>query len=616
MPRLRRSAHPRDLCRRSARRTAPAAGRGDLRRNRGGWGGIVSTVGATRAATETELIDDTQDAAGRNAGLRNDHLRDQERLRPERRIGVEDPARDRAASRGASDRHRPNVPRRARSAAEFRDRRDDYVNLVIDDMIPAIARLVSPNGAMYSAKLGCSRPRNPFAFWRPVRRPGLRSRIHADELGASGGSQVAARVRARSADHLIFAPPEGIAVMASGGRDGHAVAGCGVLLEARPLCAGARLHCGRCARGARDGCEPGRRLFTVDAIRDDARLFCDGYDFEEALVAATINAAWSLDRSDRFGSLEPGKQMDAVLVNGDAINLIRVGAPAITAVIKRGACVPAAWPRDNYVLVGTTFHRPSGVVPLVGPHAWRRIRVGVEWCGRGVAAGNGGRSAEARTQSSEDVERLAAARAQYASISDRLALLMDRDSGAYDLVVEAFRLPKSSDEERRARSIRIQEALRFATEVPLDVMRACAEAMVAAAVVAAIGNANASSDVQVGSELLSRRTARRKLNVAINLASMKDRAYVEAANGSLNGWRPARTGRAPPRSDGFRPLVSASGRKPSPRCRTAGRRCTRQHLHGFHVRGIDNQLIAERRIRTSSRSSGICARRRAPSHGP
>ena len=54
---------------------------------------------------------------------------------------------------------------------------------------------------------------------------------------------------------------------------------------------------------------------------------------------ATINAAASLDRHDRVGSLEPGKQFDAVLVNGPAINLLRIGAPAITAVFKRGALV-------------------------------------------------------------------------------------------------------------------------------------------------------------------------------------------------------------------------------------------------------------------------------------
>ena len=57
-------------------------------------------------------------------------------------------------------------------------------------------------------------------------------------------------------------------------------------------------------------------------------LACFGMDltFEEALVGATINAAYALDRHDRVGSLEPGKQMDAVIVDGPAIDLIRVGA--------------------------------------------------------------------------------------------------------------------------------------------------------------------------------------------------------------------------------------------------------------------------------------------------
>ena len=64
-----------------------------------------------------------------------------------------------------------------------------------------------------------------------------------------------------------------------------------------------------------------------------------GLTFEEALVGATINGAVSLDRHDRVGSLEPGKQCDAVLVDGPAVNLLRVGAPAVAAVIKRGAVV-------------------------------------------------------------------------------------------------------------------------------------------------------------------------------------------------------------------------------------------------------------------------------------
>ena len=64
--------------------------------------------------------------------------------------------------------------------------------------------------------------------------------------------------------------------------------------------------------------------------------FSMGMTFEEALVGATINGAWSLDRADSIGSLEPGKATDAVLVRGDAINLIRVGAASIAAVITGG----------------------------------------------------------------------------------------------------------------------------------------------------------------------------------------------------------------------------------------------------------------------------------------
>jgi imidazolonepropionase len=65
--------------------------------------------------------------------------------------------------------------------------------------------------------------------------------------------------------------------------------------------------------------------------------------FEEALVAATANAAWSLDVSDRVGSLEPGKLADVVIVRGEAINLIRIGAASIAAVVKRGRII-GGWP--------------------------------------------------------------------------------------------------------------------------------------------------------------------------------------------------------------------------------------------------------------------------------
>jgi len=67
-------------------------------------------------------------------------------------------------------------------------------------------------------------------------------------------------------------------------------------------------------------------------------LACFGMNMtlEEALIGATINAAASIDRHDRIGSLEAGKQLDAVIVSGMLADLIRVGGPVIKHVIKRG----------------------------------------------------------------------------------------------------------------------------------------------------------------------------------------------------------------------------------------------------------------------------------------
>ena len=133
-----------------------------------------------------------------------------------------------------------------------------------------------------------------------------------------------------------------------------------------------------------------------------------------------------------------------------------------------------------------------------------------------------------RVRTPDEERRLADARLQCTAISDRLAGLMDRDSDAYNDVVAAFRLPKNSDDEKAARSISIQEALRSATEVPLEVMHACVEGMRAAETVAEFGNPNAASDVQVGLELLGAGLRGAGLNVAINLTSLKDQAYVAA----------------------------------------------------------------------------------------
>ncbi len=134
-----------------------------------------------------------------------------------------------------------------------------------------------------------------------------------------------------------------------------------------------------------------------------------------------------------------------------------------------------------------------------------------------------------RAATAADVASLADAGARCAATSDRLAGLIDRDRDAYDLVVAAFRMPKLTAADTSARGSAIQAAMLAATEAPLDVMRACGNAIAQSAVVAAFGNRNASSDVGVALELLGAGLRGARLNVDINLPSIKDAAFVERA---------------------------------------------------------------------------------------
>lgn len=131
-----------------------------------------------------------------------------------------------------------------------------------------------------------------------------------------------------------------------------------------------------------------------------------------------------------------------------------------------------------------------------------------------------------RDGTDEDRAALGPARVALLALRDELAALVDRDTAAYDQVVAAYRLPKGTDEEKAARSAAIQRALKQAIETPLAVMRACESAARHGDAVARHGNPSASSDVRVGLELLGAGLRGARLNVEINLGSVKDEPYV------------------------------------------------------------------------------------------
>jgi formiminotetrahydrofolate cyclodeaminase len=155
-----------------------------------------------------------------------------------------------------------------------------------------------------------------------------------------------------------------------------------------------------------------------------------------------------------------------------------------------------------------------------------------------------------KTRHGTDEERsaLTAASARLRPLRDELASLIDRDSEAYTSVINAYRLPRSTDAEQAARRNAIDEAMRAATEAPLATIRACERAMREAEVIASSGAASASSDVAVGIELLKTAARGAGMNVDTNLAAVKDAEYVKRVSQELRDLEQAIEDLLPSRS--------------------------------------------------------------------
>lgn len=133
-----------------------------------------------------------------------------------------------------------------------------------------------------------------------------------------------------------------------------------------------------------------------------------------------------------------------------------------------------------------------------------------------------------RNGSDEDRTALAAVQQDLSLIRERLAAAIDGDTAAYNGVVAAYKRPKASAEEQTARKEAIEQALRAATDVPLDVMRQSLRALEVATIVARHGYRSASSDVGAAIAMLRAGATGAHLNVGINLESIADAGYRTA----------------------------------------------------------------------------------------
>ena len=300
-------------------------------------GGILSTVRATRAATEEQLAQKAAEALAEmlrmgvttceaKSGYGLDPEQEMKQLRVIRRLKETQSVELAATFMGAHA-----LPE------EYRGRREAYIRLLCQEMIPRAAREGLAEFCDVFCETGVFTAEESRTILEAGLRHGLRPKVHADEIDAIGGSQLAGEMGAVSAEHLIVCPPAGIEAMAKGG-----VIAC--LLPATSF------NLGAVFAPARDMVNAGVPVAMATDFNPGScpclnmqfviNLGCLKYRLtpEEVLTAVTLNGAAAIDMADKVGTVEAGKLGDLVIWDAPDLDYIcyRFGSNLAKKVIKRG----------------------------------------------------------------------------------------------------------------------------------------------------------------------------------------------------------------------------------------------------------------------------------------
>ena len=303
-------------------------------------GGILATVAATRRASEEELTSLLVERLDRMLLLGTTTAE----VKSGYGLETETEVKQLRAVRAASQRHPVSLVATFLGAhsvpPEHRDARQRYVDALVGEMLPEVAA----SGLAEFCDVFCEEGVFTTAEARRVllaaERLGLGLKVHADELAPSGAAELAAELGAISAEHLMKASDQGLDALARAG------VVC-VLLPTTSLflledyAPAARFRERGCAVAVATDFNPGTS--PCESVPLAAVLSCFGNRLspEEALTAVTLNAAAAVGRADRVGSIEPGKAMDlVVLEGGDLLHLFyRLGLSAVRHVVKAGRVV-------------------------------------------------------------------------------------------------------------------------------------------------------------------------------------------------------------------------------------------------------------------------------------
>jgi imidazolonepropionase len=308
-------------------------------------GGIMSTVRATRAASVEQLVEESRARLDRmlaygtttaeaKTGYGLDIENELKMLEAIRRLDAEHPVDLVPTFLGTH-----TVP------TEYQGRADEYVDLVVEEMLPTSKSQISNLKSQIFCDVFCDEGAFTMEQSRRVLEAaqalGFGLKIHADEFRSLGGTRLAVELGAVSADHLVCTPDDEIELLA--GSDTIAVA-----LPGTPFGLGHHEY------------TPARRIIDAGgalALATDLNpgtCWCESMELiialacrfmkmtpAEAIVAATINAAHAVRLGDQVGSLEVGKKADILILNiPDYRHLAyRFGVNLVDKVIKGGRVV-------------------------------------------------------------------------------------------------------------------------------------------------------------------------------------------------------------------------------------------------------------------------------------
>lgn len=300
-------------------------------------GGILATVASTRDATEDELFSLTADRVWRmmrtgtttievKSGYGLDRDTELRQLAVARRIGEELPVTVRTTFLGGH-----SIP------PEYRSDREGYIDLLVEEMLPAAASLADYCDVFVEE--GVFSVEEARRILTRGAELGLGARVHAEQLGHTGGAALAAELGAVSADHLDHITESDIVALAAAGVCAVLVPGASYTLRS-PQAPGPDLIDAGCTVALATDCNPGTSYFESMAPILSLAVVQMGLTVDQAITAATLGGARSLGFEDR-GFIAPGAVADLVVLDApSAAHLAyRPGANLIRQTFKFGAAV-------------------------------------------------------------------------------------------------------------------------------------------------------------------------------------------------------------------------------------------------------------------------------------